>query len=76
VGQTLKESFHKNPGSKANMDQCRSIAKLVLDCNKLQHQENVLELSDEELRVKKELALMQMLSSSATDPHRRQMLPN
>jgi len=70
----LKESFHKNPGSKANMDQCRSIAKLVLDCNKLQHQENVLELSDEELRVKKELALMQMLSSSATDPHRRQML--
>lgn len=70
----LKIAFEKNPGCKTNLDQCRSIAKLVMDCNKLQHQEDVLDLSDEQLRVKKELALMQMLTDAAGDPHRRQML--
>jgi hypothetical protein len=72
--EQLKRSFEEKPGSKTNLDQCRSIAKLVMDCNKLQHQENVLDLSDEQLRVKKELALMQILSDAAGDPHRRRML--
>lgn len=70
----LRTACTKNPGSRTNLDQFRSIAKLVMDVNKLQHQENVLDLSDEQLRVKKELALMQMLSDAAGDPHRRQML--
>jgi hypothetical protein len=70
----LKRSFQDRPGSRTNLDQCRSIAKLVMDTNKLQHQEDILDLSDEQLRVKKELALMQMLTDAAGDPHRRQML--
>ena len=70
----LRVACDKNPGSKTNMDHFRSIAKLVMDTNKLQHQENVLDLSDEQLMVKKELALMQMLSDAAGDPHRRQLL--
>jgi hypothetical protein len=45
-----------------------------MDVNKLQHQENVLDLSDEQLRVKKELALTQMLCDAAGDPHRRQLM--
>lgn len=72
--EQLKIAFEKAPGSKTNLDQCRSIAKLVMDCNKLQHQEDVLDLSDEQLRVKKELALMDMLTSAAGDPHRRRLL--
>ena len=70
----LKVGFEQRPGSKGNLDQCKGIAKLVMDTNKLQHQENVLDLSDEQLRVEKELALMQMLSDSAVDPGRRQLL--
>jgi hypothetical protein len=70
----LRVACTKNPGSKTNLDQFRSIAKLVMDTNKLQHQEDLLDLSDEQLRVKKELALMQMLTDAAGDPHRRQML--
>lgn len=70
----LRVACSKNPGSKTNLDQFRSIAKLVMDVNKLQHQENVLDLSDEQLRVKKELALTQMLCDAAGDPHRRQLM--
>lgn len=69
----LKTSFRDRPGAKTNLDQCRSILKLVLDTNKLQHQEDVLDMSDEQLRVKKELALIEMLSDAAGDPHRRQL---
>jgi hypothetical protein len=70
----LRKAFDDRPGSKGNLDQCRSIAKLVMDCNKLQHQESVLDMSDEQLRAKKELALMQMLNDAAGDPNRRQIL--
>lgn len=72
--EQLTAAFRARPGSAANLAQCRSIAKLVMECNKLQHQEDVLDLSDEQLRVKKELALMDMLTSAAGDPHRRRML--
>lgn len=72
--EQLKRSFEREPGSYKNLDQCRSIAKLVMDCNKLQHQEDVLDLSDEQLRVQKELALMKMLDDAAGDPHRRGLL--
>ena len=70
----LKKACEDRPGSKGNLDQFRSIAKLVMDTNKLQHQEDVLDLSDEQLRVKKELSLMQMLNDAAGDPGRRQLL--
>ena len=70
----LKQAIERNPGSIRVLDHFPRIAKLVLDCNKLQHQEDLLDLSDEQLRFQKEQALLEMLNSAAVDPHRRQLL--
>lgn len=70
----LKAAFEKNPGSATNLRAAGAIAKLVMDCNKLQHQENLMDLTDEQLRFEKDMALLEMLNTAAVDPRRKRLL--
>ncbi len=70
----LQQGMKARPGSAGILDQFRSIAKLMMDVNKLQHQESVLDMSDQQLRAKKELAMVSLLADAAGDPGNRQML--
>lgn len=67
-------AMQQRPGSHSVLDHFRSIAKLVMDVNKLQHQESVADMTDQQLRDKKEMAMLSLLTEAAGDPGKRQML--
>lgn len=67
-------AMERRPGSHGVLQHFQSIAKLVMDVNKLQHQESVLDLSDQQLQHKKEMAMLSLLTEAAGDPGKRKML--
>lgn len=70
----LQRAMEDRPGSKMVLDHFRSIAKLVMDTNKLQHQESVADMSDQQLRDKKEIMMLSLLTEVAGDPGKRGLL--
>jgi len=70
----LQTAMVQRPGSKLVLDQFRSIAKLVMDTNKLQHQESLADMSDQQLKAKKELLILDVMSEVVSDPGKLQML--
>ena len=62
------------PGSHGNLQMFNAIAKVNLELSKRQQQESVLDLTDQQLRDRREMAQMKMLADILEDPGKVQLL--
>jgi hypothetical protein len=56
----------QNPGSRVFLDHMRSIAKIWLEVNKLQRQERIEDMNDQQLASMREVAVREMLTNIGT----------
>lgn len=57
----IQTAIDEKPGSRLVLDHLRSIAKLWVECSKLQHHEAIDEMNDQQLRSLKEMAMREFL---------------
>jgi len=62
--EQIKLAVRDKPGSKAILDHFRSLAKLWLEVSRLQHQEKIEEMNDQQLLSLKEMAVREMLTDA------------
>ena len=70
----IVHAIEKNPGGKNVLDAHSSFAKLLFSLQKQEHVEHITDLTDQQLRSAKELAMMHALLEMGADPGHRQMM--
>lgn len=75
-GEEFEKAMDMYPGRIGNLQHFAKIVELIRDANRLDHDKDVAEMSDEQIRREQELLLIQMISEAASTGNQVKVVKN